>query len=164
MLALLLPSLSLDFCPCIVVRCMPTNTSYCCPVCLFTHFSPSHICHHLPSHTHSLSISSTLNLCTLLCQKLAQPLQRLFRLLRRQMLHRLEQVRCHMLIEIDSRRAAVRNRLRRRLSRGMRRVARRRGRSRRGSSWEYGRAGRCCCCCRLRGSWRLCLHRWLLLL
>lgn len=62
-----------------------------------------------------------LNLGTLHSQELTQPLQRLVRLRRCQMLHRLEQMRRDILIEIHPRRAAVRDGLRGHLlRRGMR--------------------------------------------
>lgn len=58
---------------------------------------------------------SPLNLSTLHSQELAQELQWLLRLLRRQVLHRLQQVWRDMLVQVHARRAAVRYGLRGRL-------------------------------------------------
>ena len=94
--------------------------------------------------------SRPLNLRTLHRQKLAQPLQRLIRFSSRKMLHRLEQMRCNMLIQIDTRRTAVRYGLCGRLLGWVRRVARR--------CWSCGREmcgrrRRCCCCLRSGSGW-----------
>lgn len=89
---------------------------------------------------------SPLQLRTLHSQKLTQPLERLLRLRRRQMLHGLEQMRRHILIQIHPRRASMRYRLRRRLLRrraGMWAVARRR--------WRRGLDDWRGCGCRRRG-------------
>lgn len=89
---------------------------------------------------------SPLKLRTLHRQKLAQPLQRLLRLRRRQMLHRFQQMRRDILIQIHPRGAAMRYRLRRRLlswRTGIWAIARRRWR--RGlDDWRRCRSRRCC--------------------
>jgi hypothetical protein len=68
-----------------------------------------------PPRPIALPTSRPLNLPTLPRQKLTQPLQRLLRLRSSKMLHRLEQMRRHMLIQIHPRRTPMRNRLRGRL-------------------------------------------------
>jgi hypothetical protein len=68
-------------------------------------FSPIASLSPLPIHTPT----SPLQFLALHCQKLTQPLQRLLRLRRRQMLHRLQQMRRNLLIQIYARRTAMRN-------------------------------------------------------
>jgi hypothetical protein len=91
----------------------------------------------MPCHASALSTSPhqpylPLNLTALPRQKLTEPQERLLRLRSNKVLHRLEQMRRDMLVEVDARGAAVRDRVHRRLllclRAGMRRRARRRWR------------------------------------